>query len=87
MCSRAVTCAARLAPLIPGFAGSHVPLMLSQGNNWGWFAVKACMQAAHAGVLQYSTSVLHRASTTPLLDKGHQVGRQPVIPLLLMLLK
>ena len=29
-------------------------------------AVKACMQAAHAGVLQYSTSVLLSTSTTAL---------------------
>ena len=37
------------------------------------------MQAAHASVLQYSTSVLHSTSTTALLDKGHQVCRQPCV--------
>ena len=45
------------------------------------------MQAAHTSVLQYSTSVLHSISTTALLDKGHQVCKQPYIALPLMLLK
>ena len=45
------------------------------------------MPAAHASVLHYNTSVLHSTSTIALLDKGHQVCRQPCIalPLLTML--
>ena len=59
----------------------------AQVNSFRRFAVKACIQAAHASVLQYSTSVLHSTSTTALLDKGHQVCGQPCIALPLMLLK
>ena len=45
------------------------------------------MQAAHAGVLQYSTSLLHNTSNTALSDKGQQVGWQTRTAFPLLLLK
>ena len=81
-CNTAQVCCTALAPLLcltraSRFAGSHVALPLMLLKSPTCFAVKACMQAAHASVLQYSTSVLHSTSTTALLDKGQQVCRQP----------
>ena len=60
----------------------------AQVNNFdGLLSKHAFKQGLHASVLQYSTSVLHSTSTTALLDKGHQVCRQPCTALPLMLLK
>lgn len=45
-----------------------------QQSNYAVLAVKACMQAPHASVLQYSTSVWHSTSTTAL--QLTRAGRQ-----------
>ena len=89
-CSTAQVCCTALAPLMcltraSRFASSHaaLPLMLLKSPSqlqalFFWLAAKACMQAAHASVLQHSTrSVLHSTSTTDVLDKGQQVCKQP----------
>ena len=71
-CNTAQVCCTAPAPLLCLSITAHAAQVTNSAVQlqalFPWLASKACMQAAPASALQYSTSVLHSTSTTALLE-------------------